>query len=84
MFELLLLFVFLFVGLGILFWLIKLIVKAILYISGTVVFLILLLAFFPVLLVIFIVGFKVLLLFFLLIPVFIAGLVLKFLIAPFI
>lgn len=84
MIELLFGIAFLFIALGILFWLIKVVIKAILYLSGTVIMLILVLAFFPFILVLLVIGFKLLLFFFLLIPFIIAGIALKFLIAPFI
>ena len=84
MFELLFGIAFLFLALGIVLWLIKVVIKAILYLSGTVIVLILILAFFPVFLILLIVGFKLLLFFILLLPLIIAGIALKFLIAPFI
>ncbi len=75
---------FVLMALAVMFWFFKLIFKAVFFLSGTLITLIVVLAIFPVLLVVFLIGIKLLLLFLLLIPILIAGVILKFLLAPFI
>ena len=74
---------FMLMALAVGFWFFKLIFKAVFLLSGTLIALIVALALFPILIVVAIVGIKLLLLFFLLIPLLIAGIVMKFLLIPF-
>ncbi len=74
---------FILMALAVTFWFFKLIFKAFFFLSGTLIALFIALALFPVLIVVALVGLKLLLLFFLLIPILIAGMILKILLIPF-